>query len=64
VEDAVDDLVGRVEFHLDLAGIGVDSEGLMLGECGWSEDDSEDQSTKDFIASPLGGFDYRELVLA
>ena len=28
---AVDDLVGRVERHLDLAGLGVDGEGLMLG---------------------------------
>jgi hypothetical protein len=43
VERAVDDLVGRVELHLDLAGIGVDGEGLMLGECGWSEYDCESE---------------------
>jgi hypothetical protein len=41
VKRAVDNLVRRVERHPDLAGIGVDSEGLMLGECGWSEYDSE-----------------------
>jgi hypothetical protein len=41
VKGAVDNLVGRVERHLDLAGIGVDGEGLMLGECGWTEYDRE-----------------------
>src|SRR5580704_15173941 len=48
VERAVDDFVGRVELHLDLASIGVDSEGLMLGEYGWSEDDSESQNYERF----------------
>jgi hypothetical protein len=38
---SVDNLMGRVELHLDLAGIGVDDEGLMLGGCGRSDDDSE-----------------------
>lgn len=41
MEGSVDNLMGRVELHLDLAGIGVDDEGLMLGECGRSDDDSE-----------------------
>ena len=55
VKRAVDDLVGRVERHLDLAGIGVDGEGLMLGECGWSEYDSEGQDCEGFhCISPEG----------
>jgi hypothetical protein len=33
--------VGRIQRHPDLAGIGIDGEGLMLGECGWSEYGSE-----------------------
>jgi hypothetical protein len=41
VKRAVDNLVSRVELYRDLAGIGVDGEGLMLGECGWSEYYSE-----------------------
>jgi hypothetical protein len=38
MEGSVDNLMGRVELHLDLAGLGVDDEGLMLGECGRSDD--------------------------
>jgi hypothetical protein len=41
MEGSVDNLMGRVELHLDLAGIGDDDEGLMLGECGRSDDDRE-----------------------
>ena len=48
VERAVDDLVGRVELHLDVAGIGVDGEGLMLAECGWSEYEREGYDCEGF----------------
>src|ERR1035438_5853163 len=41
VKGAVDDLVGRFERYLDLTCIGIDDEGLMLGERGSSEYDSE-----------------------
>ena len=42
MEGALDHLMGRVEPLLDLAGIGVDDdEGLVLGECGRSDDGSE-----------------------
>jgi hypothetical protein len=37
VKGSVDDLVGCIERHLDFAGIGIDDEGLMLGERGWSK---------------------------
>jgi hypothetical protein len=62
VERAVDDLVGSVELHLDVAGIGVDGEGLMLGECGWSEYEREDYDCEGFhcITSPKR-FNCREL---
>jgi hypothetical protein len=33
VKGSVDELVGRLERYLDFAGIGIDDEGLMLGEC-------------------------------
>ena len=45
---AVDDLVGRVQLHLDLAGIGIDGEGLMLGECGWREYEREGYDCEEF----------------
>ena len=54
---AVDDFVCRVERHLDFVGTGVDGEGLMLSESGWSEYDREGKAVKDFIPFPLEGFD-------
>jgi len=44
LKGAADDLVGRVQFHPDLTGIGIDDEGLMLCECEWTEDDAELQN--------------------
>jgi len=57
-----DNLVGRVEFHLDVAGIGVDGEDLMLGECRWSEYEGEGYDCEGFhsIISPKK-FNCREL---
>src|SRR6202789_2090891 len=48
VKSTIDDLVGRVKRHLDLAGIRVDGEGPMLGECGWSEYDREGYDCEGF----------------
>jgi hypothetical protein len=54
VKGAVDELVGRIERYLDLAGIGIDDEGLMLGECGWSEHGSEGEDCEGFhCISPM-----------
>jgi hypothetical protein len=55
VKRAVDHLVGRVERHLDLAGIGVNGEGLMLGESGWSEYDGEGKDCEGFHGISTGG---------
>jgi hypothetical protein len=41
VKGAVDNFVGRIECHLDLAGIGIDGKRLMLGSCEWSKEDGE-----------------------
>jgi hypothetical protein len=41
VKRAIDELVGCFECHLDLAGIRIDDEGLMLGERARSEYDNE-----------------------
>jgi hypothetical protein len=41
MEGSVDNFMGRLELHLDLAGIGVYDEGLTVRECGRSDDDSE-----------------------
>ena len=43
---------------VDLAGIGVDGESLMLGEYGWSEDGSESQYYERFHCISPEGFDY------
>ena len=48
MKGAVDDLVGCFERHLDLAGIGIDDEGLMLGERGRSEYDREGEGCEGF----------------
>jgi hypothetical protein len=48
VKGAVDELVGCFERYLDLAGIGIDDEGLMLGKCGWSEYGSEGEDCEGF----------------
>jgi hypothetical protein len=37
VEGAVDDFMRGIKSHLHFAGIGINDEGLMLGERGWSE---------------------------
>jgi hypothetical protein len=48
VEGAGDELVGRIERYLDLAGIGIDDEGLMLGERGWGERGCEGEGCEGF----------------
>jgi hypothetical protein len=40
--------VGRIERYLDLTGVGIDDEGLMLGERGWSEYGSEGEDCNGF----------------
>jgi hypothetical protein len=46
--------MGCFEGYLDLAGIGIDGEGLMLGERGWSECDSEGKGCEGFhCISPM-----------
>jgi hypothetical protein len=54
VKRAVDHLVGRLQRYLDLAGIGIDDEGLMLGERGWSKCAGEDEDCEEFqCVSPM-----------
>ena len=59
MEDAVDNLVGRIQLHLNLARIGVDGKGLVLCECGRSQDDSDSENYEGFHAIPLGDFDRK-----
>ena len=53
--------VGCIERHLDLAGIGIDDEGLMLGERGWSEYASEGEDCEGISLHLSWGVDYWEL---
>ena len=57
MEGSVDNLMGRVELHLDLAGIGVDDEGLMLASAAGAMTTARAKTAKPFIASPMESFD-------
>ena len=61
MKDAVDDFVGGIERYLDLAGVGIDGEGLMLGEGGWSEYGSEGEDGEGFHCFSPMVFDYQDL---
>ena len=54
MKGAVDEFMGRFESYLDLTGVGIGDEGLMLGECGWSEYGSEGEDCEGFnFTSPM-----------
>src|ERR1700735_3561828 len=53
MEDAVHNLVGRIQFHLNLARIGADDKGLVWCERDRSEDDSEGENYEGFHGVPF-----------
>jgi hypothetical protein len=64
VKGSVDELVSCFQRYLDLAHIGIDVEGLMLGEYGWREHDSEGEDGEGFHCISKEGFEYRFVALA